>query len=165
MLEKYFTEEELEELKNNENLLFKALELVTRLFNNKTDKGGFPYSVHLLKVYSGVTDYNEKIIALLHDTIEDTEITDKDLLILFPKEIVNSVKVLTKKKGSDYQKYIDSIINSNDVHAMNVKLSDLTHNMDLNRIKNPSVNDYERVNKRYAPAYERIQNKLKEMEK
>ena len=48
---------------------------------------------------------------------------------------------------------------------MNIKLSDLRHNMDLNRLKNPTVNDYERVNKRYAPAYEKIQNKLNELKK
>ncbi len=164
MLKNYFSEEEYEELKNNDNLIFKSLEIVTRLFDNQVDKGGFPYTVHLLKVYGGVNDYNEKVCALLHDVVEDTEVTFEELLdIGFSMEIVDVLKLLTKPHGADYQKYIDGIVDSNNVHAMNIKLSDLRHNMDIKRIKNPTVNDYERVNKRYAPAYEKIQNKLNEL--
>ena len=45
---------------------------------------------------------------------------------------------------------------------MNIKLADLHHNMDSDRIKNPTPNDYERIAKRYEPAYEKISNKLNE---
>ena len=50
---------------------------------------------------------------------------------------------LTKKKGEDYRDYIDRIISSENIHVFNIKLSDLKHNMDLNRIKNPTMNDYD----------------------
>ena len=79
------------------------------------------------------------------------------------KKSSDILKLLTKPKGADYQEYIDKIVNSENIHAMNVKLSDLRHNMDLSRIKNPTVNDYERVNKRYAPAYTKIQQKINEI--
>ena len=69
MLEKYFNEEELEELKKSNDIMYKSLEIVTRLFNDKVDKGGCPYVIHLLKVYSGVNSYLEKVCALLHDVI------------------------------------------------------------------------------------------------
>ena len=49
--------------------------------------------------------------------------------------------------------------------ALNVKLSDLKCNMDINRIKNPTTNDYERIHKRYEPAYDKILNKLNEEER
>ena len=165
MLKNYFTVDEYELLKDEDNLIYKSLEIVTRLFDDKVDKGGLPYSIHLLKVYSGVSDYMEKVCALLHDVVEDTEVTFDELKeVGFPDEVIEILTLLTKPKGADYQAYIDNIVESNNVHAMNIKLSDLRHNMDLNRLKNPTVNDYERVNKRYAPAYEKIQNKLNELE-
>ena len=166
MLEKYFTKEEYERIKNTDNLMYKSLEIITKLFNDKTDKGGLPYVIHLLKVYSGVSDYMEKVCALLHDVVEDTDVTYDDLKdVGYQDEIINILQILTKLKGEDYRKYIDRIIKSENIHAMNIKLADLHHNMDLGRIVNPKANDYERISKRYEPAYEKIFNKLNEMEK
>lgn len=164
MLKNYFEEEEYQKLIESDNLLFKSLEIVTRLFNDKEDKGGHPYSVHLLKVYEGVNDYLEKVCALLHDVIEDTDVTYEDLKeVGYPQEVIEILTYLTKIKGEDYRDYIERIISSENIHVYNIKLSDLHHNMDLNRIKNPTVNDYERVNKRYAPAYEKISSKLESL--
>ncbi len=163
MLKKYFTEEEYNSLKENKELIYKSLEIVTRLFNDKCDKGGFPYVIHLLKVYEGVSNYLEKVCALLHDVVEDTDVTYDDLMeIGYNSDVIDILKVLTKLKGEDYRDYIDRIIASGNVHAMNIKLSDLRHNMDLGRIKNPTANDYERVSKRYEPAYQKILNKLEQ---
>ena len=144
--------------------MFKSLELVCRLFQNKTDKGSFPYLVHLFKVYSGVNDYIEKVCALLHDVVEDTEVTFDELREFgYDEEIIEILSYLTKHKGEDYRDYIERIISSENIHVYNIKLSDLRHNMDINRIKNPTTNDYERITKRYAPAYEKINNKLEEL--
>jgi (p)ppGpp synthase/HD superfamily hydrolase len=163
MLEKYWTKEEYERIKNTNDLINKSLQIVTRLFNDKVDKGGFPYVIHLLKVYSGVSDYNEQVCALLHDVIEDTDVDYDDLRkVGYPEEIIEVLTILTKLKGEDYKDYINRIINSNNYHAMNIKLADLRHNMDSSRIKNPTPNDVERITKRYEPAYEKIYNKLNE---
>ena len=54
------------------------------------------------------------------------------------KKISYPGAMLIKKKGEYYSDYIDRIISSNDVHTLNVKLSDLKHNMDITRIKNPT---------------------------
>ena len=157
--------DDYEIIKESDNLMYKSLEIVTKLFNDKKDKGGMPYVIHLLKVYSNVSDYKEKIVALLHDVIEDTDVTSEDLIMIgIPKDIVETLCILTKNKGEDYRKYIDRIINSNNIIAMNVKIADLRHNMDLSRIKNPTSNDYERISKRYEPAYQKIMNKINEME-
>ncbi len=166
MLEKYFTEEEYQRIKDADELVYKSLEIVTKVFNEKCDKGGFPYIIHLLKVYSGVSEYIEKVCALLHDIIEDTDVTYDDLRnVGYSEEVIEILTILTKIKGEDYQEYINRIIESNNYHAMNIKLADLCHNMDSGRIKNPTTNDMERITKRYAPAYEKIYNKLKEREK
>ncbi|MBR3661435.1 MAG: GTP pyrophosphokinase [Bacilli bacterium] len=165
MLKSYFEEEEYNRLKESDDLLYKTLELVLMLFDDKVDKGGLPYFNHLLKVYSKVSDYDEKIIALLHDVVEDTNVTFDDLKEFgYNDEIIKSLTYLTKKKGEYYPDYIDRIINSGDIKALNVKLSDLKHNMDITRIKNPTVNDYERISKRYEPAYIKIKNKIDEIE-
>ena len=149
MLEKYFTLEEYARIKETNDLIYKSLEIVTKLFNDKCDKGGFPYVIHLLKVYSGVSEYIEKVCALLHDVVEDTDVTYDDLIkVGYPEEIIDILEIITKIKGEDYRDYIDRIIKSGNRNAMNIKLSDLRHNMEPDRIKSPTANDYERVSKR-----------------
>ena len=166
MLKDYFEEEKYEELKNSDDLIYKALEVSLELFKKDTDKGGFPYMLHLLYVYKHVYTKEEKVIALLHDVIEDKKVNEEDLLnIGFPKKIVKDVLILTRLKHTDYNNYIDNIIKNASKEALEVKLADLKNNIDLTRIKNPTVKDYERVEKRYMLSYEKILNRLKEMEK
>lgn len=164
MLKEYFNEEKLQELRDSDNLIYKALELSVNLFKNDIDKGGFPYMLHLIYVYNHVHSIDEKVVALLHDVIEDKNITSDELLDLgFPKKIIDDVVILTRIKNVDYKNYIDNIINKGSKEALHVKLADLSNNMDMSRIKNPTIKDYERVEKRYAPSYEKILNRLKEM--
>ena len=116
-------------------------------------------------MYRHVDTMDEKVIALLHDTMEDKKVTDADLLdIGFPKKIVDDIKILTRVKPTEYNDYIDNIVKNGSREALHVKLADLKNNMDMSRIKNPTVKDYERVEKRYAPAYTRILNRLEEIQ-
>jgi len=166
MLKEYFSSEEIESLKNNNDLLYKTLEIVLRLFNGKVDKSGIPYIVHLMKVYEGVFDYKEKIVALMHDIIEDTSVSLDDLKYLgYDDEVIMMLSYLSKKKGEYYPDYIDRLISSNNIHVLNIKLSDLKHNMDIKRIENPTMNDYERITSRYMPAYNKIQGKIEKLMK
>ncbi len=165
MLKEYLLDEKYDELRKSDDLIYKALELSTILFKGSVDKGGHPYALHLLYVYSNVNTKEEKVIALLHDVMEDKKVTKEELLdIGFPLKIVNDVAVLTRVKPMEYTDYIDNIIKNGSKEALNVKLADLENNIDLTRIKNPSVKDYERVEKRYIPSHEKILNRLKEME-
>ena len=164
MLEQYFTSEEIEKLKEKDNLIEKSLDLVYRLFKDKKDKSGTPYIVHLITVYGGLDDYKEKATALLHDVIEDTKITYDDLKYLgYDSEIILWLSYLTKEKGEYYPDYIDRIISSNNIHVLNIKLSDLSHNMDSTRIENPTINDISRLTKRYAPARMKIEAALEKL--
>ena len=165
MLKNYFDEDKYQEIKESDNVIYKALEIVTNLFENDLDKGGFPYILHLLYVYKHVSNVHEKVVALLHDVIEDKEVTKEDLIeVGFPKDLVDDVAVLTRAKKTDYTDYIDNLIEKGSKEALEVKLADLENNMDLSRIKNPTVKDIDRVKKRYIPTHEKIMNKLKEME-
>ena len=89
----------------------------------------------------------------------------EDLLdVGFPKEVVEDVLVLTRKKPMDYNEYIDRLIKNGSIEALHVKLADLENNMDISRIVNPTVKDIDRVKKRYIPTHEKIMNRLKEIE-
>jgi len=164
MLKKYFDEEKYELIKNSDNLVYKAMEIVSTLFEHDVDKGGMPYILHIIYVYRHVNTIEEKVIALLHDVIEDKKVSGEDLIeIGFPEKIVNDVKVLTRVKPIEYKDYIDNIIKKGSREALNVKLADLENNMDISRINNPTVEDIDRVKRRYVPAHEKITNRLKEM--
>lgn len=164
MLKKYFDESKYEELKTSDNLLYKALEIATCLFEDDLDKGSMPYMLHILYVYQHVNSMEEKIIALLHDVIEDKDVTKEDLIeVGIPDKIVNDVVILTRDKKVDYQLYIDNIIANGSLAALNVKLADIENNMDITRIQNPTFKDYERVEKRYVPTFEKIMNRIKEI--
>ena len=115
------------------------------------DKAGKPYIEHIRAVASGVKTDEQKIIAYLHDIIEDTDCTAIDLFDKgFPPHIINSVNLLTRKNGEDYFKHVERI--KLDDNARVVKISDLTHNMDIDRISNPTQKDLKRVEK-YKKAY------------
>lgn len=166
MLKNYFDEDKYKTIKESDNLIFKALEIVTTLFENDVDKGGLPYMLHLIYVYKHVYSVQEKVVALLHDVVEDKDVSGDDLLeIGFPKKIVDDVLVLTRVKPTSYDDYIEKILKHASREALNVKAADLENNIDLSRIKNPTVKDYQRVEKRYIPTREKIVNRLKEMEK
>ena len=139
-------------------------ELIKKLFDGKVDKGGYPYLDHLHEVSNRVDSEDAKLIGLMHDILEDTDMTSEELLKMgYSDHIVSSIEVLTRKEKEDYNDYIERIIASNNKDALSVKLADLNHNMDISRIKNPTVKDVDRIEKRYRPAYIKILNKLEGM--
>ena len=116
----------------------------------QVDKVGVDYINHPLTVSKNCTTEKEKIVALLHDVIEDTKVTKEDLLLFFDGEIVEAVCLLTHKEEDSYMDYLAKI-KTNPI-AKAVKIQDLKHNMDLSRFTNPSEKDYERNEKKYKPA-------------
>lgn len=154
--------ENFDYIKGIEDLLKKATMLVNLLFEDKKDKGGYSYIGHLQFVSNKGTDNDRKIVGMLHDVIEDTVVSKTILLELgFPKYIVDSVEILTRKTDN-YIEYIDSIIDSNNLIAIDVKMNDLSHNMDINRIANPTDEDYKRLDK-YEKCYKKLERKKNEL--
>lgn len=123
-----------------------ALKIATEANKGQVDKAGVPYINHPLTVASLVDTEEEKIVALLHDTIEDTNITEQDLIDYgFPNEIVEAVKLLTHNKNVPYMDYVAKI-KDNEL-ARKVKIADLTHNSDLSRLKEITEKDKKRYEK------------------
>ena len=133
-----------------------ALELAVEKHKNQTDKAGNPYILHPLHVMENVNSKEGKIVAILHDIIEDTDITEDYLLkIGLSKRIVDAVVALTRSEDIDYQEYIKTL--SSNPLAKEVKLADLEHNMDLKRFPTLEEKDLER-NRKYQIAYHYLIN-------
>ena len=123
-----------------------ALAIARKAHAGQVDKAGVDYIQHPLYVASQVKTEQEKAIALLHDVLEDSDITVADLLAYgLSNKVVTAVQTLTKKKGQSYQDYLEKVKSNN--LARVVKLADLKHNSDLSRLKTVSNTDYERVKK------------------
>lgn len=130
--------------------LEKAIIIATKAHSGQVDKGGHPYILHPLAVMMNVETNVEKIVAVLHDVLEDTELTLNDLESEgFGYDVLIPLGILTKGKGVSYDDYIKQIAKNN--VARNVKIQDIRNNMDLSRIENLSKKDFER-NKKYKKA-------------
>lgn len=115
-----------------------ALELCRKLHKGQTDKCDQPYWIHPFVVAMqgfSSNDFSHVVVGLLHDVLEDTEISVEELatLIELTDEEIDALKLLTHNKNVSYDQYIDSIANSNNIVAMTVKRDDLSDNMDLGR--------------------------------
>lgn len=133
--------------------LGKANMLALIIFKDKDDKTGEPYIRHLNKVSESFKDDKGKCVALLHDLVEDTSFTFKDLESLgFSKEVIDALKLLTNDLN-DYDKYIERLIKSDNILAKKVKIADLLDNMNLNRFNKLDKNDFNRVRNKYIKTY------------
>lgn len=130
-----------------------ALQIMFEAHKNQVDKSGMPYVFHPYHVAEQMDDEKSTIVALLHDVIEDTDITLSDLHG-FDNEIIEAVDLLTRKEGQSYNQYIRDI-SSNEL-ATKVKIADLKHNADLTRIEHPTQIDMDRVQK-YSRSIKKIQ--------
>lgn len=98
--------------------------------------------------------YDERIVAIFHDTIENTFVTAEDLIHEgFSKEIVDAIIALSRNDGESYMDFIRRC-KQNEL-ARKVKIADIEDNMDISMITEPSVEDYERV-KKYQKAWKEL---------
>ncbi len=134
-------------------LLQRAIELATAAHAGQTDRAGVPYITHPLRVMEACNTTEEKIAAVLHDVVEDTSVTLDDLAKQFPPEIVEAVRCLTHLPEDTYEEYIEQIA-TNPI-SVQVKLRDLTDNMDVRRLTAIGEHDVERL-RRYLKAYKRL---------
>ena len=132
--------------KSEQSMFELALSIAKKAHEGQYDKAGVVYIKHPLFVASLVDTQEEKAVALLHDVLEDSSVTAEELLNAgLPETVVTAVQVLTKKKGQDYQQYLE-LVKSNPI-ARCVKLADLKHNSDLSRLATITEKDLERFEK------------------
>lgn len=122
-----------------------ALQIAQKAHAGQVDKAGKDYILHPMTVASYMDTDIEKTIAYLHDVLEDTDVTVDALRKIFPNEIVDTLMTLTHRKDESYFEYIQRVSKSK--LAKKVKVADLLHNLDITRIKEPTKQDYERLEK------------------
>ncbi|MBO5371593.1 MAG: HD domain-containing protein [Lachnospiraceae bacterium] len=110
----------------------KAMKIAYDAHHGQLDYSGVPYVFHAYEVASGQKTETAVCAALLHDVVEDTEVTIEQLKEEFPEEIIEVVKLLTHGLDDDYAKYIERI-RSNPI-ATAIKQADLKHNSNESRL-------------------------------
>jgi len=131
---------------SGQGTLERAIEIAARTHAGQTDKGGAPYILHPLRVMLRVAPGAQQIVAVLHDVVEDSDVTFEDLEREgFAAEVISGLRSVTKVAGESYEDFVARA-------ALNpvgkaVKLADLMENSDLSRIAEPSQKDLERVEK------------------
>lgn len=148
--------------------LMNAILMCKELHGNQVDKCGQPYWIHPFTVamrsftgYSGTFEISRAIVGMLHDVPEDTRapvLAIAKILDLTDEE-QEALDLLTHKDGTTYTEYIDAIIESGNRIAMEVKLDDLMHNMNLNRFSDANIALTPKDEKRFKK-YEAVFNKL-----
>lgn len=135
------------------NLVNVACEIAKYAHKGQKDKAGVPYIHHPEAVVAQLSQEKDQIVGWLHDVLEDTDFSPGILREIFGAEIMEALNAITHKKGELWGHYI-SRVEKNPI-AVRVKMADLTHNMDLSRLKVITKWDLKR-RKKYQKAYERL---------
>jgi GTP diphosphokinase / guanosine-3',5'-bis(diphosphate) 3'-diphosphatase len=124
--------------------LERAIEIAAAAHAGQQDKAGQPYILHPLKVMMRMHEAPERIVAVLHDVVEDTAVTLEQLAAEgFGHAVVAAVEALTKRPG---ESRIDAARRAAaNPLALRVKLADNAENMDPTRIAQPGPRDLERL--------------------
>lgn len=105
----------------------KALIFVTKAHAGQVRRNGDNYIIHPIRVSQEVKTEEQKVIALLHDVIEDTDTEIEEIKEQFGLKVAQSVCLLTHYKGETYQKYISAMLP--DPNAVAVKIADICDNL------------------------------------
>lgn len=129
----------------------KAMNIAYNAHMGQVDKSGIPYIFHPIHLAEQMNTEEECIVALLHDVVEDTSVTIKELEKEFSKEVIEAVKLMTHDNSVPYMEYVNQI-KENPI-ARQVKLADLHHNSDKTRLEKLTQKDILR-NEKYKHAIE-----------
>ncbi len=111
----------------------------------RIDKADIPYIYHPIHLAMQTEDETSCVVALLHDVVEDTNITFEDLEKDFPSEIIEVLKLLTHNKSESYIDYIKNI-KQNPI-AKKIKIADIKHNSDESRLNEVDTKAFSRRKK------------------
>jgi GTP diphosphokinase / guanosine-3',5'-bis(diphosphate) 3'-diphosphatase len=124
--------------------LERAIEIAAKAHQGQLDKAGQPYILHPLRVMLAVQTLPEQMAAILHDVVEDTTVTLADLQSEgFSAEVLAAINALTKTPGEKRIAAAQRAVVNPIARA--VKLADVSDNMDLSRIAQPTAKDYARL--------------------
>lgn len=138
-----------------------AFSLACKAHAGQKDKSGRAYIAHPMTVASNVGDDETcVVVALLHDIVEDGNVSLDEIRKEFGNDVADAVALLTHDDDLTYGQYIDRIATSGNDVAIRVKIADLSHNMCVSRIACPSHGDADRAILRYAKAYTKLVSAL-----
>ena len=140
----------------NTKLTKKAMIIAYNAHMNQFDRAGVPYIYHPIHLAEQMDTEIECIVALLHDVVEDTDVTFKQLKKEFSGEVIEVLKLLTHDKNTDYMEYIMKL-KKNPI-AKKIKIADIKHNSDETRLEKVTLKDIARRNK-YKKALEILEGK------
>jgi len=127
-------------------LLEKAMHIAFKAHEGQEDRADAPYILHPFRLMLQMETEEERIVAILHDVVEDSEITVEELRVIgFPENIIEAVNILTRKDNNTYEEFIEKI--KSQPIARRVKLADIRDNLRLNRIAHPTEDDFARIEK------------------
>lgn len=130
-------------------LIERSLQIALRAYAGKTDKAGREYILHPLRVMAKMETDIERSAALLHDVIEDSEITAEQLLAEgIPAEVVDAVVCLTRREAEDYQAFVARTKQNR--LAAKVKMADIEDNIDVLRLTSLDEDAWARIQKYHA---------------
>ena len=137
------------------DLTKKAMKLCFEAHKDQVDKSGLPYVFHPFHLAEQMADELTTVAALLHDVVEDTEYGLDDLRNMgFPEEVLEALALLTHDDAVPYMEYVAKAKENPIARA--VKLADLRHNSDLNRLDHVDERALARV-KKYRQAMELLE--------
>jgi (p)ppGpp synthase/HD superfamily hydrolase len=122
--------------------LERAIQIAAEGHSGQTDKADAPYVLHPLRVMLSVTTNEERIVAVLHDLVEDCPGRSFERLREegFSERVLTALASVTKRDGEEYQHFVR--LAAADPIGRRVKLADLRDNCDLTRIAAPTERDH-----------------------
>ena len=141
-------------------VLEKAIAIAARAHRGQRDKAGAPYILHPLRVMMQVEDLEAKIVAVLHDVMEDGPVDEKAAVrALLPVHLLDALLGVTKRPeeegAENYQLFVERA--SLNPLSRRVKIADLEDNLDVKRLRQLEDKDRERLN-RYLAALAMLKN-------
>jgi (p)ppGpp synthase/HD superfamily hydrolase len=127
--------------------LERAIAIAAEAHAGQVDKAGAPYVLHPLRMMLRVSSTDERIVAVLHDLVEDCAGWTFDRLRSegFSDHIIQALQSVTKRDGEEYEAFVRRAA-TNPI-GRRVKLADLDDNSDPSRIAMPSERDFRRIEK------------------
>lgn len=140
--------------------LERAIAIAADAHAGRVDKSGNPYVLHAIRVMLAFEDAESRIVAVLHDVIEDhadkwpwSRISAEG----FSETVLTALRAITQEPKEDYYAYLERVMQNG--IALKVKIADTRDNLDLNKIAELSERDFERL-KKYKSVLQLLKKRL-----
>lgn len=132
-----------------------AIELAVKIHKGQVDKYGRPYILHPLRVMFRLESEVEQIVGILHDVVEDSDLSFDDLRQMgYSEAIITALDGVTRRDSETYEEFV--LRSKQQPVSRRVKLADLEDNMDIRRLSSKLTGkDFARL-QRYRKAWEQL---------